>query len=709
MKPKNVTVVAVLAALVLSVSGCDNPTVVEGDVRDVAYRVTVLKTEHGTITPLPPEGIEGTEITLVVNPQPGYTLKSKSLEFGDLTYGNQPGNRQAINEWELPYRFMMPSKNIRIQAVFVPVPAGYYTVTVAPLEHGHINPVIKSPNGYQYGTAGTPVQLVITAENGYGLKDGSLKYNGIPITGTVDAPYQFSLPAGHVTITAEFEKKGAAALLTDGKKALQNESYDFAASLFEAAWQQEKTNPEAAVYSTISKLGSILSGTRVRRELARIGMSSIPGTINGLVNRDTGNTVGAWLDVYDGITLPKLGGPSGYPNGFHNYWMNTRTYNNDGTPTMTHLKILLFFNIIGLNAGGNPQAVNTLLDDLLQDAFGNDFEEAAARTAAISYSDRFVIDPALFRALAPMGLDTFIEEGDTVGRAELDMLISFIRMAKAAVEWLAAYNWEIDTRFIRVDWWETTVEMLNPNYCLNKVLYDGYGLIPKFWTAKLADSKLLAQILPLKNNFLKDRNNGMMPRARQDFARAVAGLEAAVGYYYSPGANVSSKARSVLERDYPWLRDFLAKLTDAINGGGNVYFPETAPSEPAWNITPANAKYGFNLGKVFTPGQFALKNLVSSEDNGTSLRFFGFNAGDSQNGHVITRIEQLDEYDNAAFEVNLAPLKEAVVKGLDRYQDREYIHTIFPEMLIDTHYIEPFYEFYHQLSPIPFTKTANDY
>jgi hypothetical protein len=709
MKPKIFMLMVLLTAVCLALAGCGNPTAPESDIRDVVYRVTVLKTENGTITAVPPEGIEGTEVTLVVNPQPGFRLKTKSLEFGDLTFGNQPGNRQAINEWEAPYRFTMQAKNVRVQAVFEPVAPGYYTVTIAPLAHGRINALVQSPTGHQYGTAGTPVNLSITAESGYGLKEGSLKYNGIPVTGTTEVPYQFNLPAGHVTVTAEFETKEPAALLADGKKALQNGSYDFAASLFEAAWQRDKTNPEAVVYSTMSKLGSILANTRVRRELAQIGMSTIPGTISGLLNRNTGIKVGAWLDVYDGITLPKLGSPSGYPNSFHNYWMNTRTYNDDGTPTMTHLKILLFFNIIGLNAGGNANAVNMLLDDLLLDAFGKDFEEAAARTALIDYDERFVIDPALFRALAPMGLDKLIQEGDPVGRAELDILISFIRMIKAAVEWLASYDWEIDTRFIRVDWWETTVEMLNPNYCMNKILYDGYGLIPKFWSAKIADNKLLAQMLPLQNNFLKDRNNGMMFKAKNDFSQAINALKESINYLCSPGANVSSKTLDVLDQKYPWLQDFLAELKDSISSGGNFYLPEHRPTGTVWGITNTNAKYGFNINKLFTPGQLAIKKMVSTENNGTSLQFFGFNTGDSLHGSVITGIEQCDEYADASFEVNLAPIKEVMTKGLEKYQGKEYVHTIFPQMLLDTHYVKPFYEFYNQLSPIPYTKTANDY
>jgi hypothetical protein len=671
------------------------------DARDVMYQVTVLKTENGTITAVPSQGFEGEEITLWANPRPGYYLQNNSLRFGDLTQGNQQGTNQPIDEKLLPYRFPMPARNIRVRGAFIPVPAGYYTVTVAPSAHGNVRAIIQSEDGIQRGVPGTPVNLIITADSGYGIKEGSLTYNNQPIRGSM-----FVMPAQNVTITAEFEQKDVVHLLIDGKEALVNGNYDFAVDLFEAAYQKDTSNREAVVYSTLGKLGTILKNTRVRRELAQIGMSSMPGSINGLMNGTVGEVSGAWLDIYDGITLPKLGSPSGYPNSFHNYYFYNQTYNLDGTCTMDHLTLLLFFNIISLNAGGYPTRINLLLEDLLTDAFGNDFEEAAKRPASIGYADRFVIDPAMLQALAPMGLDQWFQEGDPIGQAEIDVLISFVRMVKAGVEWLASYNWEIDTSFIKVDWWYTTVDMLNPNYVVNKILYDSYGLVQKFLASKVVDNTLLDKMLPLRNNFLKIRNNGMMTRAKNDFTLAVDTLKEAIDYYYSPGAQISTKALTRLNEKYPWLGKSLTSLKASIVTGGNFYIPKILPQTDSWNISESDAKYGINLGKLFTPGQLALNKLVSTETGGTTLKFFGFNV--PEHGTAITEQSQLNLYENGSFEVNLVPVKEVLVKGLD-YNNKVWIHTIFPQMLLDMHNVKPFYEYYNHLSTVPHTKTPNDY
>jgi hypothetical protein len=72
-----------------------------------------------------------------------------------------------------------------------------YTVTiVSPLSGGTITATPES------GTAGTTITLVVAPDDGYQLKSGSLKYNGIAVSET--EPYQFNLPKSDATITAEF-------------------------------------------------------------------------------------------------------------------------------------------------------------------------------------------------------------------------------------------------------------------------------------------------------------------------------------------------------------------------------------------------------------------------------------------------------------------------------------------------------------------------
>jgi hypothetical protein len=703
MKPIKFYGVLTLPVFVLLLAACNSPVLPDYDIRDVNYSVTILPSLHGTITPMPGRAIEGTEVHLVVNPDPGYVLKEKTLVFGDLLTGGQTGAKQIISE--APYRFQMPARNVRAEGTFVKkseIGSGLFTVTIGDIQHGSI---VAIP---QYGTTGTEVNLTINADPGYALVEGSLKFNKIGNIGSARAPFRFVIPGTDLIITAEFKEQGSVELVESAKTAFKGGSFDYAVDLLEAAYKKDKTNAEAAVYSSLGKLGLILKSPRVRAELKKFGLTSIPGTINGLLNRDTGITTGAWLDIYDGHKLPKFGSPPGFPESFHNYLLETDTINDDGSWTMEHLAIMLFFNTININAGGNPKGINTLLDDLLTDVFGDDFEAAAARTANINYDERFNLTPGLYNALAPLGLDKLMDPEDPVGRAEVDSFFAILRMIKAGIEWLSAYDWEIDTRFARVNLWYTTPDDLSINYCLDKILYDAYGLVGKFWSAKYVDNVLIRAMFPLKNKFFTDRGNGRMPNAKADFVKALDTLGTVLNCYYSGGAQVPQKAMDTLNQDYPWIRNCLTQLRDAISSGGVFYIPETAPSDSSWNISGTDAKYGLNMTKLFTPGQLDPKKLITTEKGG-SPKFFGFTEPD-----VFTTIEKqddFDKYDFAAVQLNLTPIKEIVVKGIS-HGNIEWLHNVFPNRSGGPLYsrnAEPFYEWFNELSDLPYIKLAADY
>lgn len=70
----------------------------------------------------------------------------------------------------------------------------FYNVTIGSLNGGDIKAVPTSAR------PGTPITLTITPDAGKQLKEGSLKYNDIQISGTT-----FTMPAEDVTIIAEFE------------------------------------------------------------------------------------------------------------------------------------------------------------------------------------------------------------------------------------------------------------------------------------------------------------------------------------------------------------------------------------------------------------------------------------------------------------------------------------------------------------------------
>ncbi len=71
-----------------------------------------------------------------------------------------------------------------------------YTITVGELQGGTITA------SHTKARPGTTITLNVAPDTGKQLKEGSLKFNGTPISGT-----NFVMPAENVTITAEFEDK----------------------------------------------------------------------------------------------------------------------------------------------------------------------------------------------------------------------------------------------------------------------------------------------------------------------------------------------------------------------------------------------------------------------------------------------------------------------------------------------------------------------
>ena len=72
-----------------------------------------------------------------------------------------------------------------------------YTITIANMEFGTVE-ADKTE-----AVEGETVTLTVKSDTGYKYVDGSLKYNGVAVTGN-----EFKMPADNVTITAEFEAEG---------------------------------------------------------------------------------------------------------------------------------------------------------------------------------------------------------------------------------------------------------------------------------------------------------------------------------------------------------------------------------------------------------------------------------------------------------------------------------------------------------------------
>jgi formylglycine-generating enzyme required for sulfatase activity len=189
----------ILFLTALSLAGCNNVFVnhILGDPdgrsankNKPIYTVTIDPLENGRIAARPSSGHAGTEIILMVSPNPGYRLQKDSLKY------IWDKGEAAIDE--ATRTFSLPAQNVRVSAVFEPLPADNFSVSVKieDLEHGVI---IAQP---EYGFQGDPVYLTVIPDPGYRYKSGTLKYNDTPVD---ELTRTFSLPGKHVLVTAEFE------------------------------------------------------------------------------------------------------------------------------------------------------------------------------------------------------------------------------------------------------------------------------------------------------------------------------------------------------------------------------------------------------------------------------------------------------------------------------------------------------------------------
>jgi hypothetical protein len=579
---------------------------------------------------------------------------------------------------------------------------------------------------------GTEITLTITPAANYRLEEGSLKYSGDGDGDVAVNGIKFLLPAANVTVTAKFVTATPAELVEAGTQALVDKNFNAAITAFESAYQGDKSNKEALVYSSLAKLASIATDGNVRKlVMDRLGFINYPGTIDALITSDwmkaytheeivywyydeSANKDYEWYDPQNGwdakflkryglelkagyyyqeplqtieyklvSSVRKTGdldwyydndvgtsltwqesnpggtgwtGPGYYWSAWLTYHFGSGTVRYDsriekmpglsepdwfknsgvykdnltsaGALQASQWPLLFYANLVEKNQNG----LNDLLGDVLSSVFGEAFEDAAGRYKDLQYSESVVVDEQLIEAF---GL-TDVFEGDDIyiGKAELDLLFSAVRLFKASLEWVAAYDWNTDVSFLRTDW---------------KTIDDNIAtLSPKN--------------LPLGNNFLKDRNNGMMDKSKADFVKALEVSIAAYDHLVSaesklPGAYIDEM------KNYQWLKDGLSQLSAAITAGGEFYVPKDEPSGNSYNNTSANAAFGISLGKLFNPGQFSIEQLIETEGN--APKFYAFGDGDPT-PVTEANLDSLNE-GHFGFRLKLGRLKEVVVAGWDEF------------------------------------------
>jgi hypothetical protein len=508
-------------------------------------------------------------------------------------------------------------------------------------------------------------------------------------------------------------------LLTAGTDYLLAEQYDSALASYEKAYLKAPTNPKAVVYSSLSKLASIAVDFKVKALLQNhLGVAHYPGTLQSLIS---GNWLVDYPDEYfqwwywDSQTNryaywygpnPDGKGESGGGSSFaptepgyyygesyfdeqsndwqYHYTLASREpiYNNDSIYALPELSVpdwlketegytdqltskglesyaawnmTLFANLLDKNING----LNVLFDDILNSAFGETFEEAAQRIETLEYTDSIALEKAV---VEKFGLDDLLEGKNVyIGRAELDLLTASLRLLKASLEWLASYDWTTDLSFLKTDW------------------IGAEGTLNNLKTINISK-------LPFQNNFLKDRNNGMMAQSKNDYLSAINAAYNAYDHIGEKG-DFPPAAKDFLD-DYRWIKDGLSKLEAAVKGGTVFYIPEEEPSGGVWPVTEANTLFGIDMGKFFSPGFFSPENIFILKSPGVP-EFYGFTSRSwtwGDNGFIeipeqqvkIENLTDFNTYDSFGLALKTDRIRE-LIKGMDSdiEEDISYLR-IFP-------------------------------
>ena len=173
------------------------------------YKVTVADTanKNGETKVSATAAVEGTEVTVTVKAADNYQLKADSLTYSYKSGEDTKTEKLTLTDGKATFK--MPAADVTVSAVFEPVKAKTYSVTINNSDHGKVE-----ADKITDVEAGKPVTLTVTpddnaytlaqlAKNGLVIKDS--ENTDVPYTTVEEGKtYTFEMPAADVTVTAQF-------------------------------------------------------------------------------------------------------------------------------------------------------------------------------------------------------------------------------------------------------------------------------------------------------------------------------------------------------------------------------------------------------------------------------------------------------------------------------------------------------------------------
>jgi hypothetical protein len=538
------------------------------------------------------------------------------------------------------------------------------------------------------------------------------------------------MPSENVTVKAEFETKDFTQLKVSARNYLDIKQYDTAAAFYEEAWEKNHEDPEAIFYSSLAKLAGLLIDPEVRSIISSFHVAT-PGTLDDWIC-DGYSEGEKWWTTYSGtytigegdaavnyagrdMTLPRISpGQWGFVTPYSDFAIS---HEPDHIQTF---KNHLFWGLIASYTGG----FNPLIENLLRDVFGKDFEAAAARAATFPADAKVELHSVL---KTRFGLEDYYGTGTTyVGKAELDYIFGTLRAIKAAVEYLSAYDLTMNMR----NWLITEIV---PTDGFDAVLHKMLLLSDQMSGARKdlwQDYPTVIRMLPFRNNFLRIKKASALSAARDDFITAFGMLNPALAHWYGADNGSGSTPWTTTAQDKKtWLKNALSQATTALGSNGVFYFPNKIPDtlvgadwvwpSPGWDWPDSSASdtadvkiYGVNTEKFFTPGALTLQNIFVTEMGGEAPQLWQIEWYEDRDAgyaavytgkkyHVTGPIERRGRQDDVSgtndapygkfsFMLNTRYLKELFPQGFETYTaldgtvknsgDEELLSDVFPHI-----------------------------
>jgi len=268
---------------------------------------------------------------------------------------------------------------------------------------------------------------------------------------------------------------------------------------------------------------------------------------------------------------------------------------------------------------------NDLLYRIENLLFGKAFEDAAkiAALVPVGYQDVPLYDnlvncfelgkyygspnPAYDSAQDPGLTNLPYTVGDvTVGRAELDYVFGALRMVKAAVQFLQAYDWTIFLQPYLLG------DQLGPGDGLDQILNQIFKIVEggsERYRGYWENSIVRGRTLPFFNSLLNNRFSANLSTAKSQFSNGLTMINRSMDYWHGSSGSFSASGKT----NYVWAKNAFVQAKTAIDTNGNFDFPKKLPKPGESWPTLGSGEYAVNVQEFFKVGAFNLTNLFTIE------------------------------------------------------------------------------------------------